>query len=132
MRRVKHFFDILAAVVEGTVAQDESQPTVGKIGLVRLGKTAGNKGHSGAIEAAMPVGAERIDADLEAIVVFGVAKRFVLAFIPSPASENVGIFNELLFEVETKPVLNRSLLGRCTDIRSRSYVLQIKLHRLFI
>ena len=85
---------------------------------MRRRDAAGHKRRSGAIETAVPARAFHVHADLRPFVVFGVGKRFVLAFIPSPASESLNVIGNFLLEVDAEAVLD----GPCLRVAVTSGV----------
>src|SRR5450631_4442859 len=65
---VEGFLDGFAAIVQSTVAEDESQPAICQVVLVVRPDPVGDESCAQAIEAAMPACSLGIDAELQSAV----------------------------------------------------------------
>ena len=81
--------NILAAIVELAVTEEESKTARGEIFLVVFLDGVGDEGDAGAVLLAMPPRAIGADALREGLVDFGVGERFSLAVVPAKARERV-------------------------------------------
>src|SRR5581483_3178732 len=69
---VERLEDVLAPVVEGSVAEQEAESTVREVELVVAPDAVGDEHRSGLVEFAPPLRAVDSGADLDGLVYFGV------------------------------------------------------------
>src|SRR5579872_969117 len=123
MERVVGFQDIFSAVVEMTVAEQETEASRGKIVLVILLDGVGNERQARAVLLAMPPGAVGADSLIEGLINFRIGEGFGAAVVPPEAGEGSEIARQVLLQIQAESVLARDVPGMIGDVGSCASVL---------
>src|SRR5260370_693868 len=112
--------DILAAIVQFAIAENEAKAAIGEVGLVIFANCVGDECDSSAVLLAMPPYAMRPQSSGEGLIDFGVGEGFGLAVIPAEAAERGQIVGEILLNVDAETILAIDVPGMVRDLRNRS------------
>src|ERR1035437_2167460 len=99
------FDDILAAVVELTIAQQESKPPQAQIVLMIVLDSIAHEHQSQLVVGAMPAAESIVSSRFYGLVHLGVGKGFVLSLVPAEAAEGAQIFRKFLLGVVAESIL---------------------------
>src|ERR1700679_2799880 len=112
--------DSLGAVAKSAITKQKAQPAVGQVLPMSLRDSVADEGDAELVFRAIPQSAAEIAAERHRIVHFRVVERFMLAFIPSGASEASQIVGEFLLGVEAESIFQCGPHGVIVDLGRRS------------
>jgi hypothetical protein len=113
------FEDGFATIGQAAVAKQKTQTAEREVLLVIALDSVRDKCHSGAIVFAIPAIAVETEAELDRLINFRIGVRLGLAIVPAETHVGAHPGIELLFEVESEPILTRDLQGMIRNIRRR-------------
>jgi hypothetical protein len=106
VERVVCLFDILSPVVEATVPQQKTKSSESQVRLMIARNGIGNKRESHAVRSSVPGGASGAQTKEKSLVVFRIRIGFVVAFVPSKATENSQPIVQRLLKVQSETVFD--------------------------
>src|SRR5216683_4964366 len=117
VERVVSLNNVLAPVIEAPVAQKKALTSEPKVLLMVPRDPARNKYQPGAVELSVPRPAVPPGTNLRRLIHFGIGKRLMPAFVPSPSAKHAHPIIERLFEIHAESVFDRRPERVCGDIR---------------